>query len=103
MSLLDYFSVKKRMNELEAVLTEIIDEQDELRVHIEHVHSMARGLKGAAARNKSAGDVPVVEPGFLELGVPEKDAPMTEEQFEIVHGVTPKEFAMQKIRTGSWV
>lgn len=94
MSVLDYFSVKRKIKDLEDAITLIIEDQDNLRSEIKHVERITTGLKGRAAQ---------IERAIPSDKNPTDSEPMTDEEFVQVHGCTPQEFATKKIRNGAWL
>lgn len=97
MGFFDYFKTKRALKEFESVLVSVIEEQDAIKNELVSLRGTCNGLK---FQSKLLRERIGVEPVNI---CSESDNLSDVDEFVKVHGMTPKQFADQKIRQGVWV
>ena len=105
MGLLDYLDVRRKVKSLEDALCVLMEDQDEMHEALKALNFRICGVQGSIKSKEVRASKRFLneEQNLIEKSEAKPEASeMTEEQFMNIHGMTPKEFADQQIRSGKW-
>ena len=102
MGLLDYLDVRRKVKNLEDALCVLMEDQDDMHEALKALNFRICGVQGSIKSKevRAAKRILADDPALIENETEVSE--MTEEQFMNIHGMTPKEFADQQIRSGKW-
>lgn len=104
MGLLDYLDVRRKVKNLEDALCVLMEDQDDMHEALKALNFRICGVQGSIKSKevRAAKRTLAEDPTLIENEAKPEASEMTEEQFMNIHGMTPKEFADQQIRSGKW-